>query len=101
MAISPDGQLIATGCRDSNIRLWSLTGEPLSRLPTQSGQVLRVGFSADGQYLATTGDAGILAVWHLDTFDDGLLDRLVQRGLDWCQDYLTHNPVGQTYHLLE
>lgn len=101
VAVSPNGQLIATGCRDSNIRLWSLAGEPLSRLQTQSGQVLRVGFSADGQYLASTGDAGILAVWHLDTFDEGLLDRLVQRGLDWCQDYLTHNPVGQSYHLLE
>lgn len=100
VAISPDGQLIATGCRDSNIRLWSLAGEALSRLQAQSGQVLRVGFSSDGQYLATTGDAGILTVWHLDTFDDGLLDRLIQRGLDWCQDYLTHNPAGQTYHLL-
>lgn len=97
--ISPDGSVIAAGCRDGNIRFWSMHGLLLSTLQSRSGQIIRVRFSPDGQYLAATGDKGLLTIWQLDGFDQGLLDRLIDRGVEWCQDYLNHNPNGQTYAL--
>ena len=53
-------------------------------------------FGPDGQSLAATGDEGILTIWQLDTFDTGLLERLINRGLNWCKDYLATNATVQT-----
>ncbi|MEM9217491.1 MAG: TIR domain-containing protein [Cyanobacteria bacterium P01_F01_bin.150] len=97
--VSPDGRAIAAGCRDGNIRFWSMDGLLLSMIQTRSGQIIRVCFSPDGQYLAATGNKGMLTIWHLDRFDEHLLDRLVDKGLDWCNDYLKTNSNGQTYSL--
>ncbi|MEM9449676.1 MAG: TIR domain-containing protein [Cyanobacteria bacterium P01_E01_bin.6] len=97
--ISPDGHVIAAGCRDGNIRFWSMGGVLLSTLQGRSGQIICVRFSPDGTSLAATGEDGTLTIWTLDRFDDGLLGRLIDRGLDWCQDYLETNPNGQGYEL--
>ena len=95
--ISPNGEVVATGCRDGVIRLWSMEGVLLSTLHGRSGQLIRVCFSPDGTYLAATSDEGMLTIWQFDNFDEGLLERLIDKGLNWCSDYLETNPNGQDY----
>ncbi|MEB3212653.1 MAG: TIR domain-containing protein [Leptolyngbyaceae bacterium] len=97
--VSPCGTVIATGCRDGTIRFWSMDGVLLSILHGRSGQIVRVRFSPDGRSLAATSDEGMLTIWQLDPFDDELLERLIDRGLDWCKDYFETNPTGQNYRL--
>jgi len=50
VAWSPDGRLLAAGCTDGNIHLWSAaTGEPLAEMFCANlGDVESIGFSSDG-----------------------------------------------------
>ena len=66
LAISPDGQLVASGSDDPIIRLWNIeTGELTQKLSGHQLAVADVAFSADGQYLASGSHDGSLKVWDL------------------------------------
>lgn len=53
---SPDGQLVAAGNSDSNIRLWdAATGEELLVFQGHNGRVSSVAFSPDGRLLISGG----------------------------------------------
>lgn len=100
IAVNPAGTLVATGSRDGTFKLWTLEGRLLTTQKADEDQVRAVAFSPDGNTLATLGSSGHLLLWQLERFDEGLLQRLVEQGLDWCQDYLRTNVHGQSYGLL-
>ncbi len=68
VAISPDGQALASGGSDQPIMLWnSSTGKLLRTLTEHSGTVLSVAFSPDGQTLASGGDDNTIRICNFQT----------------------------------
>jgi WD40 repeat protein len=63
IALSPDGEIMATGHREV-IRLWYLpTRQPLKTIKAHRSEVTGLVFSADGQQLISSGRDGRLLVW--------------------------------------
>ncbi|MBU0640076.1 MAG: hypothetical protein KKB50_14520 [Planctomycetes bacterium] len=74
LAVSPTGQVLASGSTDTTIKLWSLpAGDELRTLAGHTTGVVALAFSADGAALASV-DAwgGTLRIWR--TVDGTLLD---------------------------
>ncbi|MGK7876897.1 MAG: Hsp70 family protein [Xenococcaceae cyanobacterium] len=66
VAISPDGQTLASGSRDKTIRLWHLpTGEWRRTLTAHSDAVSDLAISLDGKLLATGSQDKTVKLWHL------------------------------------
>lgn len=63
IAISPDGQRIASTHQQSTIFLWGPDGRLLHRLNSHQGEVNDVAFSPDGQTLASVGQDGTVRIW--------------------------------------
>lgn len=74
VAVSPDHRHIATGCRDTNARLWDAqTGDLIRELmktgdgaPPHYGYVWSVAFSPDGRLVATGGYDGRVRLWSIE-----------------------------------
>ena len=80
VAMSPDGQLVATGRADSNdVKIWNATNGALIRvLNGRNNNANVIAFSPDGQYLATgTGGGGATLSLNLWRVSDG--ERVVGR----------------------
>ncbi|GAB4202594.1 MAG: hypothetical protein Fur006_56270 [Coleofasciculaceae cyanobacterium] len=71
IAVSCDGQMLASGGDDNTIQLWNLrTGELLQNLKGDWGRILTIALSPDGQILASshkTSDKSCINIWHLST----------------------------------
>ena len=71
LAVSFDGQMIASGSNDNTIKLWHLgSGELLHTLPGESGRVLTIALSPNAQILASshkTTDRSCIKLWDLGT----------------------------------
>ncbi|HEY9739851.1 MAG TPA: serine/threonine-protein kinase [Coleofasciculaceae cyanobacterium] len=72
VAISPDGQTLASGTRDNTIKLWQLsTGRELRTLKGHSGWwsvgVFSVAISPDGQTLASGSTDKTIKLWQVST----------------------------------
>ena len=64
VALSPDGQLLATGSSDNQARIWDLaTGRPLVLLSGHIGPVSSLSFSPDNQLIATACMKGLIKLW--------------------------------------
>lgn len=64
VAISPDGQTIASGSEDGKIRLWNVYTKKVRRtIPGHPSPVRSIAFSQDGKKLATGGMDGTTRVW--------------------------------------
>ncbi|WP_341525448.1 serine/threonine-protein kinase [Nostoc sp. UHCC 0302] len=71
LAISPDGNILASGNNDKKIRLWDLNSKKiLATLSGHSQAVKSVSFSPDGKTLATASDDKTIKLWHSKTFEE-------------------------------
>ncbi|WP_413173039.1 WD40 repeat domain-containing protein [Anabaena azotica] len=71
VAISPDGEVLVSGCADKTINIWNLqTGKLIRTLTGNSGAISSVAVSPDGQFLAVGScehPQGNVKVWNLKT----------------------------------
>ena len=66
MAISPDGEWLATGGDDGTARTWNADGTPRATLTGHSSRVYAVAISPDGEWLATASSDGTARIWNAD-----------------------------------
>jgi serine/threonine protein kinase/WD40 repeat protein len=81
LAVSPDGQLLASAGDDGTIRIWNLSnGEQTGMFQAHKRQAFQVAWSADGQWLATCGNEVDVKLWSARDFS--LLETLSSDGKD-------------------
>ncbi|NET24110.1 tetratricopeptide repeat protein [Okeania sp. SIO1I7] len=68
LAISPDGQILASGSYDDTVKLWQLsTGAEISTFTEHSDDVESVVFHPDGEILASGSYDRTIKLWQLST----------------------------------
>ena len=68
VAFSPDGEILASGCRDRTVKLWRVRNGSLHRtLEGHTADVYSVAFSPDGKTLATAGGDRTVRLWDPQT----------------------------------
>jgi WD40 repeat protein len=67
LAITPNSQTLISGSFDETIVLWSLPdGEVIAKIVDRE-PIAAIALSADGTFLASTGDDGIVKIWSLSS----------------------------------
>ena len=70
LAFSPDGQHLAAGSRDGQVRIWDVdTGRLVQAIAAHKKGVNKVVFSPRGGLLASGGNDGMARVWDVQTGD--------------------------------
>jgi WD40 repeat protein len=91
VAISPDGQTLASGSRDDTIKLWDLkTGQEIRTLTGHSFYINSVAISPDGQTLASSSSDSTIKLWDLKTGQE------IRTLTGHCCESVAISPDGQT-----
>ncbi len=68
-AVSPQGNLLASGSSDKTIKLWNLnTGELLTTIRGHSAKVESLAFNQDGSILVSCADDKTIKIWQIPIF---------------------------------
>lgn len=68
LAITPDGEILASGSDDKTVKLWQLaTGQIIGTLKGHSKSVTSVAMSSDGEILASGSEDKTIKLWQLTT----------------------------------
>jgi RNA polymerase sigma factor (sigma-70 family) len=68
VAYSPDGSILASGARDSGIRLWdAATHKELRHLQGHQNGIMAIAFSRDGKRLASASEDRTIRLWDVTT----------------------------------
>jgi hypothetical protein len=96
VAISPDGQTLASGAADETIKVWKLySGALLHTITGHSSSVRSVAINPDGQMLVSGNDDKTIKVWNLHSGE--LLHTLTgHSGLVYSVNSVAISPDGQT-----
>jgi WD40 repeat protein len=66
LAITPNGQILASGGQDQTVRLWEVpNGRELARWQAHAGGVTALAFDPHGETLASAGADGTLRLWNI------------------------------------
>jgi len=66
VAVSRDGKYIATGSKDSSVRLWSIEGKLLKILKGHRDQINSVAISPNGRYIAAGSKDYTVLLWSIE-----------------------------------
>ncbi len=91
IAMSPDGTTLASGSRDSTVRLWDTkTFEEIATLRGSDSEIWSLAFSPDGSMLAAGTHRGWIALWDVASRErTGTL-----AGHTWWTNVVTFSPDG-------
>jgi cytochrome c len=78
LAVSPDGNAVASASWDRTARIWPLDGGAPVEVSGHDNTVNDVAFSPDGNRLYTASSDGTIRVW--DAATGGYIERLVEHG---------------------
>lgn len=93
LALSPSNRLLAAGCEDGRILLWSYpNGQSLHTLEGHQSPVRALAFSPDGQTLASGDDDALVRMWDAATGEE----RYRLEGHESPIVELVFSPDGQT-----
>lgn len=67
IGISPDGSVLATGSKDTTVRIWDVAyGLPLHTFRGHRDTIFSLAFAPDGQTLASGSDDATVRIWRLN-----------------------------------
>ncbi len=68
VAFNPDATIVAAGCFEGPIRLWSVaSGQEIAQLSGHKNTSISVDFHPDSRLLASAGEDGTVRLWELET----------------------------------